>query len=112
MINQKDAAKVAHDAFSARVDDFDRLVKVFESSCILRRHLVQPLDCYLQSLGWSERNTAYLDGACALFVAAAQKALTAADLSGDAVDTVSSTGLATPGIDARVAKTMVFRPDI
>jgi alkylresorcinol/alkylpyrone synthase len=73
---------------------------------------VQPLDCYLQSPGWSERNAAYLDGACALLVAAAQKALTAADLSGDAVATVSSTGLATPGIDARVAKTMVFRPDI
>jgi hypothetical protein len=31
MINQKDAAKVAHDAFSARFDDFDRLVKVLVS---------------------------------------------------------------------------------
>ncbi len=60
MINQREVAKVAHDAFSARFDDFDRLVKVFESSGILRRFLVQPLDWYLQPLGWSERNAAYL----------------------------------------------------
>ncbi len=115
MINQRDVAKVAHDAFSARIDDFDRLVKVFESSGILRRYLVQPLDWYLQPLGWSERNAAYLDGACALFVAAAAKAMAAAGISGDEVDTVvtvSSTGLATPGIDARAAEALGFRPDI
>lgn len=115
MINQRDVAKVAYDAFSARFDDFDRLVKVFESSGILRRYLVQPLDWYLQPLGWSERNSAYLEGACALFVAAAAKAMAAAGLAGDEVDTVvtvSSTGLATPGIDARVAETFGFRSDI
>lgn len=115
MINQRDVAKVAHDAFSARFDDFDRLVKVFESSGILRRYLVRPLDWYLQPLGWSERNAAYLDGACSLFVAAAAKALAAAGVTGDEVDTVvtvSSTGLATPGIDARVAETLGFRSDV
>jgi len=115
MINQRDVAKVAHDAFSARFDGFDRLAKVFENSGILRRYLVQPLDWYLQPLGWSERNAVYLEGACALFVAAATKALAAAGLSGDEVDTVvtvSSTGLATPGIDARVAEALGFRSDV
>jgi alkylresorcinol/alkylpyrone synthase len=115
MINQQDVARVAHKAFSARFDDFDRLVKVFASSGILKRHLTQPLDWYLQPLGWSERNAAYLDGACALFVAAAAKALAAAGMAGDEVDTVvtvSSTGLATPGIDARVAVILGFRPDV
>lgn len=62
---------VAHNAFSARFDNFDRLVNVFESSGILRRYLVRPLGWYVQPLGRSERNAAYLDGACALFVAAA-----------------------------------------
>lgn len=114
-ITQRDAASVAHETFSARIDDFERLVKVFESSGILRRHLVRPLDWYLKPLGWAERNAAYLDGACALFVEAASRALaeagkTAADV--DTVVTVSSTGLATPGIDARVADEMGFRPDI
>lgn len=115
MISQRDAATVAHETFSARIDDFERLVKVFESSGILRRHLVQPLDWYLKPLGWAERNAAYLDGACALFVEAATKALaeagkTAADV--DTVVTISSTGIATPGIDARAADEMGFRADI
>ena len=115
VITQRDAATVAHETFSARVDDFERLVRVFESSGILRRHLVRPLDWYLKPLGWSERNAAYLEGACALFVEAASKALADAGKSAAEVDTVvtvSSTGLATPGIDARVAEQMGFRADI
>lgn len=115
MITQRDAATVAHETFSARIDDFERLVKVFESSGILQRYLIRPLDWYLKPLGWSERNAAYLEGACALFVDAATKALaqaskTAADI--DTVVTVSSTGLATPGIDARVSEQMGFRADV
>jgi alkylresorcinol/alkylpyrone synthase len=114
-ITQREAARVAHESFSARFDDFERLVTVFESSGILRRHLVRPLDWYLKPLGWSERNAAYLDGATALFVDAAKKALAAAGLTGDAVDTVvtiSSTGIATPALDARAAETLGFRSDI
>ncbi len=115
VINQRDAASVAHDTFSARIDDFERLVKVFESSGILRRHLVQPLDWYLKPLGWSERNAVYLAGACDLFVDAATKALDeagkcAADV--DTIVTVSSTGVATPSIDAMVSERMGFRSDI
>lgn len=115
LISQRDAASVAHDSFSARYDDFERLVKVFESSGILKRYLVKPLDWYLQPLGWSERNAAYLEGACALFVSAASRALLDAGLSAadiDTVVTVSSTGLATPGIDARVAERLGFRSDV
>jgi alkylresorcinol/alkylpyrone synthase len=115
VISQRDAASVAHETFSARIDDFERLVKVFESSAIHTRHLVRPLEWYLKPLAWSERNTAYLDGACALFVAAASKALaeagkTAAEI--DTVVTISSTGVATPSIEARVADQMGFRSDI
>lgn len=50
MISQREAASVAHESFSARYDDFERLVKVFESSGILKRYLVKPLDWYLQPL--------------------------------------------------------------
>ncbi len=115
LITQRDAAEVAHRTFSARYDGFERLVKVFETSGILRRYLVKPLDWYMSPLGWSERNAAYLEGACSLFVDAASSALADAGLSGHEVDTVvtvSSTGLATPGIDSRVAEQLGFRDDI
>lgn len=82
VITQRDAAAVAHDSFSSRFEDFERLVKVFESSAILRRHLVRPVEWYLQPLGWEERNAAYLKGAITLFVDAATRALDAAGLKG------------------------------
>lgn len=115
VITQHQAAKVAHESFSARFDDFDRLAQVFDSAGIRRRYLTQPLDWYLQPLGWAARNAAFLEGARNLFVDAASKALTAAGISAHAVDTVvtiSSTGLATPGIDARAAEILGFRSDI
>ncbi len=114
-LSQREAATVAHEAFSTRYDDFERLVKVFESSGILRRYLVRPIDWYLEPLGWADRNAAYLDGARALFAEAATRALADAGLSASDVDTVvtiSSTGLATPGIDASVAERLGFRSDI
>ena len=114
-VSQRDAAKFAHDGFSARYEDFERLAKVFESSGILRRYLVRPLEWYLTPLGWAERNLAYVEGACELFINAASRALAEAGLSAADVDTVvtiSSTGLATPGIDARVAERLGFRSDV
>ena len=58
VINQRGAARVAHETFSARIDDFEQLVKVFESSGIVRRHLVRPVNWYLEPLGRAERNAA------------------------------------------------------
>jgi len=114
-IEQRDAAAAAHRGFAARFGDFERLARVFVSSGIHRRYAVRPIDWYFQPLGWPERNAAYLEGACDLFVAAAKKALDAAGISAEAVDTVvtiSSTGIATPSLEARVAGRLGFRADI
>jgi alkylresorcinol/alkylpyrone synthase len=72
------------------------------------------MDWYLQPRGWPERTEAYLAGATELFVQAAQGALDEAGLTGPEVDvivTVSSTGIATPGLEARAMARMGFRPD-
>lgn len=115
VIDQHDAAVASHSAFASRYSDFDRLSKVFESAGIKRRYGVRPIEWYLKTSGWQERNAAYIDGASALFIDAAGKALEAAGLSASQVDvvvTVSSTGIATPGLDARVSGTLGFREDI
>ncbi len=114
-IAQRDVAAAAHRAFGARFGDFERLAQVFETSGIIQRYAVRPLEWYFGPLGWPERSAAYLDGAVALFVEVATKALDAAGLRASAVDTVvmvSSTGIATPSIEARAAGRMGFRPDI
>ena len=115
IIRQREAAEVAHRSFADRFDDFERLVKVFESSGIRKRHAVRPLEWYPRTLEWPERTDAYLEAASDLFVAAAQKALDEAGLVAgdvDAVVSVSSTGIATPSIEARVSGRMGFRDDI
>ncbi len=115
VINQRDAAHFAAQAFSGRYPDFDKIAGVFMTSGIRQRHAVQPIDWYLQPLGWPERSAAYLAGACALFVDAAQRALDQAGMTAGEIDTVvtvSSTGVATPSIEARVAGEIGFRPGI
>jgi alkylresorcinol/alkylpyrone synthase len=114
-IEQRDAAAAAHCCFGTRYSDFKRLARVFESSGIRRRYAVRPLEWYFEPLGWSQRTAAYLEGACQLFVDAASKALHNAGITATEVDTVvtiSSTGIATPSLEARVASRIGLRADV
>ena len=111
---QKDVLAAAWDVFGSRFPDSDRFSSIFSNTGIIRRHGVKPFDWYLQPRDWPERTAAFLEGAEALFVDAAEKALANADLTGadiDTVVTVCSTGIATPSLEARVARRMGFRSD-
>ena len=115
VLTQSDVAAAANQCFGGRYAEFERLARVFKSSGIRRRHAVRPIDWYLTPLGWPERATAYLEGACELFIDAAKRALDAAELDAAQVDTIvtiSSTGIATPSLEARVAGRVGFRPDV
>ena len=115
VLSQSDVAAAANQCFGGRYEEFEPLARVFKSSGIRRRHAVRPIDWYLKPLGWPERTNAYLEGACDLFVDAARRALGAAGLGageGDTIVTISSTGIATPSLEARVAGRLGFRPDV
>src|SRR5579863_5990371 len=115
VLSQSDVAEAARRSFAGRYDDFERMARVFKSSGIRERHAVRPIDWYLKPLGWPERTSAYVEGACQLFVDAATRALDAAELHAAEVDTIvtiSSTGVATPSLEARVASRMGFRADV
>jgi alkylresorcinol/alkylpyrone synthase len=73
-----------------------------------------PIEWYLEPRGWADRGEAFLVGALDLFCEAAQRALDEAGLKGsdiDAIVSVSSTGIATPSLEARAMGRMGFRPD-
>lgn len=115
VIDQDVVAEAAREQFGARFRDFDRLSPIFRNAGIRTRQSVMPLDWYIQPRGWPERTAAYLAGADDLFEAAAnaaldRAALTAADV--DAIVTVSSTGIATPSLEARAMRRMAFRADV
>ena len=112
---QKDVLAAAWDVFGSRLPQFETLSSIFANTGIIKRHGVKPFEWYLERRGWPERTKAFLEGAEALFVDAAEKALASAQLTGadiDTVVTVSSTGIATPSLDARVAGRLGFRSDI
>src|SRR6201994_4412523 len=112
---QKDVLAAAWDVFGPRLPEFETLSSIFTNTGIIKRHGVKPFDWYLEPRGWPERTEAFLSGAEALFVDVAEKALASANLAGSDIDTVvtvCSTGIATPSLEARVARRMGFRSDV
>ena len=101
--------------FVDKFPSFDRVANVFSTAGIRTRYSVMPLHWFLTEQGWPERTAAYLSGATELFVEAATKALTMAGLKASEIDsivTVSSTGIATPSLEALVHDRMGFRRDV
>src|SRR3979490_14184 len=112
---QKDVLAAAWQRLGARFPEFERFSSIFSNTGIVKRHGVKPFEWYFEPRGWPERTAAFLEGAEALFVDVAEKALASAKLAGadiDTVITVCSTGIATPSLEARVARAMGFRSDI
>src|ERR1700733_14093693 len=112
---QKDVLAAAWRSLGARFPDFGRFSSIFSNTGIVKRHGVKPFDWYLEPRGWPERTEAFLSGAEALFVDVAGKALASAQLAAGEIDTVvtvCSTGIATPSLEARVARRMGFRSDV
>ena len=114
-LSQAQVETTARDLFADRFPQFDRMAPVFTTAGVRNRQFIRPLDWYLVPQGWPERTQAYLEGAVDLFVDAATKALDDASLRGSDVDivvTVSSTGIATPSLEAHATPRMGFRPDV
>jgi len=115
VVEQAEAKAVARRAFGGRPALFDRLAGVFDNAGIAKRHIVTPIDWYERSHGWAERNALYLRAAEELFLEAASKAIAEAGLSPDEIDgvvTVSTTGIATPSLEARVGQRVGLRSDV
>ena len=94
---------------------FEKMVPAFENAGVDTRYSVMPLSWFAADHGWADRSAAYMAGARALFIAAATDALQAAGIAADQVDTivtVSSTGIATPTLEAQAHREMGFRRDV
>ena len=114
-LDQDTAVEVARALLADSFRDFERMTSVFSNAGIQQRQLACPVDWYRDERSFAERTAVYLDVGLELFIAAATKALTEAGLAADAVDTivtVSSTGIATPSLEARALGRMGFRDHV
>ena len=115
VVEQHEAKVRAREAFGGNKLLFDRLAGVFDNAGITRRHIVAPQDWYMKRHGWKDRNAVYLEASEELFIEAASKAIDQASLMPEQIDgvvAVSTTGIATPSLDARCASRVGFRDDI
>src|SRR5437588_3231123 len=115
VVEQHEAKVRARQAFGGKKALFDRLAPVFDNAGIARRHIVAPQDWYMSSHGWRDRNNLYLEACERLFAEAATSAIEKAGLRPNQIDgvvTVSTTGIATPSLEARVGPSIGLRPDV
>jgi alkylresorcinol/alkylpyrone synthase len=111
-LEQSAVADFARRIYAKSFARYPKLADVFANTGIEMRYSVRPIEWFDTPHDWTERTQAYLDGASALFVEAARAALDRAGISARDVDvivTVSSTGIATPSLEARVAEHMGFK---
>ena len=115
VLDQAEAAAMAADVFRGKVFRTPDLMSIFENTGIRTRCAIRPLAWYAQPHDWPERNAVYLEEAQALYVEVAERALAASGLQAGDIGqliTVSSSGIATPSLEARVAGRMGFRADV
>ena len=113
-LRQDEVVELGRDIFTPRFPAFERMIPAFYNAGVRTRQVAMPIEWYLQPRGWPERGQAYLEGALDLFCRAAEAALAEAGLTGadiDTIVTVSTTGVATPSLEAMAMGRMGFRPD-
>jgi alkylresorcinol/alkylpyrone synthase len=107
-LDQDEVARRASRWF-ANSPDFARLLPVFANSGIAGRYSAAPLDWFEEGHSWIERNRTYLAAALDLIERAAGRAVDKAGIAlaeiGSIV-TVSTTGIATPSLDALLMERM------
>jgi alkylresorcinol/alkylpyrone synthase len=93
----------------------DRLAEMHRAVRVSGRYLARPLAEYPEIVGFAERNGAWLEAALAVGESAIRQALEKAQLSPEDIDhllMVTTTGIATPSLDARLVNRLALRNDV
>lgn len=115
---QESTVEFARELFSETYQDIDRLLKVFNNGEIENRNFAVPLEWFKEEHSFSEKNDEYINAAVSFGVQAIRDCLENTEfLKGkiseeqiDAIIFVSSTGVSTPSIDAKIMNKMSFSP--
>jgi alkylresorcinol/alkylpyrone synthase len=101
--------------FAGRILEDPRLLAVFDHTSVGSRNICMPLEYFEHEHSFGEKNRLYQEHAFDLSRRVATAALEHALLAPTQVDHVifvSTTGMATPTIDARLANALGFRSDV
>lgn len=119
-VNQNDVKKLVKHIFPYNEKQLERLMPVYDHAKIDERQLVVDVEWFKKSHTFKERNDLYQKFAIEYSLDAMDQCLSndfflSEPISYDAIDMiafVSSTGIATPSIDAYLINERPFRPDV
>src|SRR6058998_145918 len=114
-VRQELARDFGRAMFAEAFPDIDRLMGVFENTLVEQRYFSSPPEWFGTEHAFSEKNQLYLESAMEIGEAAVLRCLEAAGLEPADIDHfffVSTTGLATPSIDARLINRLKMRNSI
>lgn len=116
-INQNEAMDFARELFSERFKDIERLLTAFQNGQIKKRHFVKGIEWFKESRSFEEKNNAYMESAVSLGKLAIDHCLRnetflAREVNCEEIDAIffiSTTGIATPSIEARIMNQLSFQ---
>ncbi|MBT2690087.1 type III polyketide synthase [Bacillus sp. ISL-47] len=116
VLRQEQVMDFARDLFSESFKDIERLLKAFHNGQIEKRHFAKDLEWFRTDKSFEEKNNAYIDQAIELGTKAIKSCLNSETFlkkqipyeEVDAIFTISSSGIATPSIEARIMNKLPF----
>ncbi|MFQ6672231.1 MAG: type III polyketide synthase [Candidatus Tectimicrobiota bacterium] len=112
-VTQEAVQAFSRDHFAGALDELPRLLPVFEHAAIARRYFSMPPDWFAHAPSFAERNAHFVEAATTLAAATAEQCLERAGRDPAEIGTVlvvSTTGLATPSIDAYLIQRLGLSP--
>ncbi|MCM3320851.1 type III polyketide synthase [Cytobacillus kochii] len=115
-ITQNEVVAFARHLFGQSFKDIDRLLKVFQNGQIEKRHFAKELDWFKEDHSFADKNDAFIETGVKLGCEAIEKCLTTREFLNqpikyqeiDAIFTITSSGLATPSLEARIMNLLPF----
>ncbi|MGE0256576.1 MAG: type III polyketide synthase [Alphaproteobacteria bacterium] len=114
-LGQQEIASRVTALFGDRVADFARYLPAYANAAIATRHSCVPVEWYGEAHSFAERNDLFITHATRLLAETADGTLARAGRRHEDVDmlvVVSTTGVATPSLDARLLEQRPFRRDV
>lgn len=116
VLTQEETRQFAKQLFAESFPDIDRMLAVFQNGEIEKRHFVAPLEWFKKERTLSEKNQMYIEQSVKLGAEAIERCLRneqslKEEIGYDEIDAIifiSSTGFATPSIEARLMNELSF----
>ncbi|MCH1627344.1 type III polyketide synthase [Ferdinandcohnia quinoae] len=117
IIDKDSSTKFVRDLFKEQIPDIHRMLKIFENGGIRKRHISENLSWYGEEHSFEEKNNTYIEKSIKFGVKAINNCLNSNFLKVpvpideiSAFIFISSTGIATPSIEARIMNQLDFSP--